>query len=135
MKDLLNDLKEILLTVPSINKVSHGKPLALAQEDTFTAVYIVPDATSYEPFKQGTDSSSYNHVMYVKLYVNTLNDVDELNYTYVQQDIIKALLTDTQLWSKVVDRDVLACTYDEYGDYPKKGFELLIELKYREACV
>lgn len=134
MREILQDLKAIIETVPSVNKVSHGKPSALSAEDTFTAVYIVPDATSYQLFKQGTNADSYNQVLYVKLYVNTLNDVDELGYTYVLQDIIKALLSDTQLWTKVVDRDVVASTFDENGDLPRKAFELLVELKYRDSC-
>lgn len=135
MRDLLIDLEQILRTVPSINRVSHGKPFAISQEDAFTSVYIVPDATSYQPFKQGTAVSSYDNILYVKLYVNTLNETDPLAYTYVHSDIVKAVLDDSGLWSKVVDRDVLACTFDEYGEYPRKSFELLFELKYREPCI
>lgn len=134
MKLILTELEQILKTVQGVNKVSHGKPLALVQEDTFNAVYIVPDNTRYKPFKQGTKADSYDKFMYVKLFVNSNNESDELYYTDLCASIINTVLSDSKIWTVLVDRDVIAITYDEYESYPKKGFEILFEFRFRDSC-
>lgn len=134
MRNILLDLEAILKTIPSVTKVSHRKPLNIEQETEWNSIYIVPDSHKYDIAKQSTKLDGYDDYMYVKLIVNCNNVTDDLEYTYLYEDILKAVLSDSLLWHNVVDRDVVASAFDEYENYPKKTFEVMFEFRYRYAC-
>lgn len=131
---LLEDVRKILETVPHITKVSHGKPLPIQLEERFNAAYISLDSITYKPAKQGQGIESYDKYLYVKIIVNTLNDKDELSWVVLHDDIIRIMLGDVIILSKLVDRNVVASGFDEYGDYPKKSMEIMFEFRIRSAC-
>jgi len=132
-QELLNDFKEILETVPSLNKVSLGRPDALAEESKFNAAYILLNAEAFESYKLSAKIDGYNIMAVIKVVVNFQFD-DELEYLQLRSDIINAVLDDTKIWSNVVDRDVATVVYDEYEYTPKRSMEIIFEVLSRETC-
>lgn len=134
MTGILDDIRKIIETIPTINKVSHGKPLPIQLEDAFNSVYIILDSTTFKLANAGNGISSYDRYMYVKLVVNTLNDKDELNWALLHDDIISTILDDKLILPKLLDRDIVASSFDEYGEYPKKTMEIMFEFRLRTQC-
>lgn len=134
MIEVLEDIRKILETVPYIQKVSHGKPLPVQLEERFNAAYIALDSITYKPAKYGHGIESYDKYLYVKVIVNTLNDKDELSWALLHDDIIRIILDDTIILSKLIDRNIVASGFDEYGEYPKKSMELMFEFRIRSSC-
>lgn len=132
---LLKDLEAILNSIGGINKVSHGKVAPIDQEDTFTAVYISPDMDSFEGFVAGTNINSYTNTFYIRLTVNMDCTGDELLWVSIRRKIIDSILSDTAIWSNILDRDVVSIAYDDYGSYPRKSMAMLFEFKLREECI
>lgn len=134
MIEILEDVRKIVQTIPLVNKVSHGKPLPIQLEDSFNSIYISLDSITYKPAKMGLCVDSYDRYLYIKLVVNTLNDKDELGWAVLHDDIIRTVLSDELILPRLIDRDVIASSFDEYGDYPKKSMEIMFEFRIRSDC-
>lgn len=132
---LLHDIKDILKTISGVNRVSHGKPTPLTSEDTFTAIYISPTADSFELLSSGYDASKYDNFVYIRLVINMDCSDDELSWVSTRRKVIDAILNDSPIWSKIIDRDIVSAVHDDYSNYPKKTMELLFEFRLREDCV
>lgn len=130
---LLEDLKKILETVPSINKVSHGKAEPLTSESVFNSIYIVPEVSTFENRVNKKSLSSYVETFPVTLVINT-NNVQPLDYLQVERDIINYVLDDSKIWTKLLDREVSTVGYDRYDNFPKKEFVIQFEFKLIEPC-
>ena len=133
-EQVLTDVKEILLATPGINKVELGRHLNVEQEKTFTAVYILPDTDVFELKRLGTGISAYDNKFYVRLLVNINSTEDEFLWIQTREDIINAILYDTEIWNGVIDRDIVSIVYDDYASMPKSSMEILFEFIVREDC-
>lgn len=131
--ELLEDLKKILETVPTITKVSHGKAEPLTSETNFNSIYIVPEISTFENRTNKKGLSSYLEIFPVSLIVNTNNN-NPLDYIQVERDIINYVLDDSKIWSKLFDREVSTIGYDRYDNFPKKEFIIQFEFKLIEPC-
>lgn len=131
---LLNDLKEIVETVPTINKVSHGKHEPLTSESAFNAVYIVPKVDTFETAIGGTGMSSYDNYFIIQLIANIDSSASDLAWVNVRTDLIQAVLSDTSIWTNVIDRDIISVTNDNFASHPNKTINLVFEFRLREAC-
>ena len=132
---MLHDIKDILLTIDEVNKVSHGKAISLNDEDTFTSIYIAPTADSFELIAQGYDASKYDNFIYVRLVVNMDCSSDDLLWISTRRKVIDSILNDSPIWSHIIDRDIVSVAHDDYANYPRKAMELLFEFRLRETCV
>ena len=132
-RKILEDLQEILEACPLVSKVSQGKPIPLQQEDRFPAVYIMPDTTTYDQSRLGTRKKDYDDYFFVLLKVNTNNTNDDLDWVEVEDSIIKSILSDTEIWDSIIDRNVVTSGYDNYSNYPKREFEVAFEFRLRET--
>lgn len=130
---LLKDLKEILETVKGVSNVSHGKAPTLDQESTFTSIYIAPTVDNLELFRQGTKASDYQSTIFIRALIH-LKVVDDLDWVQIREDVIKAVLNDTEIWTELIDRDVVSVIQDDFNSYPLKAMEILFEFKLRESC-
>ena len=132
---LLHDIKDILKTVDEVHRVSHGNPTPLDSEDQFTSIYISPTADSFELISTGYDASKYDNFIYIRLIINMDCSDDELSWTRTRRKVIDAILNDSPIWSKIIDRDIVSAVHDDYSNYPRKTMELLFEFRIREDCV
>ncbi len=132
---LLHDIKDIITTVDEVNNVSHGKAVPLADEDSFTSVYISPTADSFELMSSGYDASKYDNFIYIRLIINMNCTDDELAWTRTRRKLIDVMLNDSPIWSNIIDRDVVSAIHDDYSNFPLKAMELLFEFRLRETCV
>lgn len=132
---MLHDIKEILTTIDEVKKVSHGKPIPVNEEDSFTAIYISPTADSFELMSQGYDASSYDNFIYIRLLVNMNCTNNELAWVSTRRKIIDSILNDSAIWSSIMDRDIVSVAHDDYANAPLKSMELLFEFRLRENCV
>lgn len=133
-EQIMLDLKEILETVAGINKVSFGKSMPITQEDTFDAIYINPENSAFALRVLGKQLKDYDEFFYITLVVNTDNSDYDLNYLKRRDDIINAVLNDTDIWTNIVDRNVVTVGYDDFENYPKKEMNIVFEFKTREDC-
>jgi hypothetical protein len=131
---LLNDLKEILESTQSINYVSHGRHVNLAQENNFNAVYIVPAVDTFEPFSNGSSIGAYDNYYTIQLITNIDSTSDDLYWVSVRTDIINAVLNDSAIWTNIVDRDIISVINDDFDSYPFKTIKLVFEFRLREPC-
>ncbi len=132
---LLRDLEEILKTVGEVNRVSQGKVAALSEEDTFTTVYITPEVDNYALFKQGTGINAYDNTFFVRLTAHVDCKGDDLLWVNTRHSIINAILKDSEIWTNIVDRDIVSVAHDDYDNYPRKAMAFLFEFRMREECV
>lgn len=130
----MRDFKEILQTIPRINKASFGTHVPVSQETTFASVYILPGADTYQIRKIGTGISSYDNSFFIRCIVNEDCTENELQWCDTRNAIIEAILADSGLWTVVVDRDITSVIYDDMNTSPKMTMELLFEFNLREDC-
>lgn len=134
LEDVLKDLFEILKSIPSIKKVSHGKPKSLGIDDTLPAVYINPLNGVYEPIKQKTCIGAYESFEYIRIIVN-MECVEDLDWVPLRSEIINAILNDKAIWTNIVDRDIVTWANDDFDSYPRKQFELGFEFRLRATNI
>ena len=68
---------------------------------------------------------SYDRYLYIKL-VNTLNDKDELGWAVLHDDIIRTVLSDELILPRLIDRDVIASSFDSTGIILKSQWKLCL---------
>lgn len=132
-RQLLTELEQVLKAVPSVNKVSHGKPNPITTETDFNAIYIVPELTTFENRTNTKCRSGYNEVFPVSLVVNSDNQ-DPLDWIELENDIINYVLDDTKIWTTIVDRELVTVGYDNYDNFPKREFIIQFEFTLRSSC-
>lgn len=132
-EQLLLEIQKVLEAVPSINKVSHGKPEPITSEQKFNAVYIMPEVTVFENRTNAKCKSGYNEVFPVSLLVN-INNTNPLDWVQVECDIIKYMLDDTKIWTTIVDRELVTVGYDRYENFPKREMIIQFEFTLRSSC-
>ena len=132
---VLKDIKAILETIDEVNLVSHGKPVSIDLEDTFTSIYISPELDRFDSYKLGTGTSSYNNTFFIQLNINVDCSADDLLWVVTRRKVIDAMLDDTAIWSNIVDRDVVSIAYDDYVNYPRRALAILFEFKIREDTI
>jgi hypothetical protein len=126
-------LKEVLETVPGVNFVSHGKPTAISIDDKMTSVYIVPTNEAFVNTLNKKTLCGYDNYVYVKLHVN-MECTYDLEWVSMRTSIINAVLSDSDIWKGIVDRELTATVHDDYDNHPKKSFQIGFEFRLRTTA-
>lgn len=132
----IEEIKAILEAMNFFNKVSVGKVEPLTSDSNLPAVYVSFNNDINESNgKMRNDGGEYDRMLYITLEVHLdLIDKDDLYYLDVRDMIEEAILKDSQLWSAVVDRDVVGSKWDNGSNLPRKQGEMAIIL-FTRACV
>lgn len=132
----IEEIKAILEAMNFFNKVSVGKVEPLISDSNLPAVYVSFNNDINESNgKMRNDGGEYDRMLYITLEVHLdLTDKDDLYYLDVRDMIEEAILKDSQLWSAVVDRDVVGSKWDNGSNLPRKQGEMAIIL-FTRACV
>ena len=132
----IEEIKAILEAMNFFNKVSVGKVEPLISDSNLPAVYVAFNNDINESNgKMRNDGGEYDRMLYITLEVHLdLTDKDDLYYLDVRDMIEEAILKDSQLWSAVVDRDVVGSKWDNGSNLPRKQGEMAIIL-FTRACV
>lgn len=132
-EQLLLELEQVLLAVPGINKVSHGKPDPITSETQFNSIYIMPEITTFKNRTNTKCKSGYYEIFPISLFINTNNN-NPLDWVQVEKDIIDYVLDDTKIWSTIIDRELVTIGYDRYENFPKREFMIQFEFKLLSSC-
>lgn len=132
-EQLLLELQQVLEAVPSINKVSHGKPEPLSSETIFNSIYIMPEVTSFKNRSNTKCKAGYYEIFPVSLFINS-NNTNPLDWVKLEDDIIRYVLDDTKIWKTIVDRELVTVGYDRYESFPKREFIIQFEFKLMSSC-
>lgn len=132
----IEEIKAILEAMNFFNKVSVGKVEPLISDSNLPAVYVSFNNDINESNgKMRNDGGEYDRMLYITLEVHLdLTDEDDLYYLDVRDMIEEAILKDSQLWSAVVDRDVVGSKWDNGSNLPRKQGEMAIIL-FTRACI
>lgn len=132
----IEEIKAILEAMNFFNKVSVSKVEPLISDTNLPAVYVSFNNDINESNgKMRNDGGEYDRMLYITLEVHLdLTDKDDLYYLDVRDMIEEAILKDSQLWSAVVDRDVVGSKWDNGSNLPRKQGEMAIIL-FTRACV
>ena len=132
----IEEIKAILEAMNFFNKVSVGKVEPLISDSNLPAVYVSFNNDINESNgKMRNDGGEYDRMLYITLEIHLdLTDKDDLYYLDVRDMIEEAILKDSQLWSAVVDRDVVGSKWDNGSNLPRKQGEMAIIL-FTRACV
>jgi hypothetical protein len=133
-KALLTDMKEILETVPNVSRVSIQGHEPLLAEDAYASIYLVPGADVFTPRTNGTGLHSYDNSFFIRCIINDNLMEDTLRWTDTRDQVIQAVLKDSEIWTNLVDRDVSSIVYDDLNNFPFVTFEIIFEFKIREDC-
>ena len=135
-KKAVLEIQEILQAMNLFNKVSVGKVEPIISDNNLPAVYVTFENDINEPNgKMRNDGGEYDRMIYLTLEIHLDQiDKDDLYYLDVRDMIEEAILKDNQLWSAVVDRDVVGSKWDNGSNLPKKQGELAVIL-FTRACV
>ena len=133
--EIYQDLKAILQNVPGVNKVEFGRPDPIVSENTFTAAYILPDTDSFDLVRMGsTQIDAYNTKIYARIFLNINSETDDLYWIQIRHDVINHVLYDDEIWSNLIDRDIVSVVYDDGGTQPLWALEILFEFTLKEEC-
>ena len=132
----IEEIKAILEAMNFFNKVGIGRVEPLTSDTNLPTVYVSFNNDINESNgKMRNDGGEYDRMLYITLEVHLdLTDTDELYYLDVRDMIEEAILKDNQLWSAVVDRDVVGSKWDNGSNLPRKQGEMAIIL-FTRACV
>lgn len=134
MKELLLlEIQKVLEAVPSIQKVSHGKSESIITESDFNSVYIMPELSTFVNRSNTKSKSGYWELFPVSLLVHTNNNTP-LDWVKVEEDIIKFMLDDSNIWTTIVDRELVTIGYDRFENFPKREFIIQFEFKLQSSC-
>lgn len=125
---LLLELEQILKAVPTVNKVSHGKPEPITTETQFNAIYIMPEVSSFKNRTNKICKNGYWEIFPVSLLVN-MECSSPLDWVKLESNIIDYVLNDKGIWTTIVDRELVTIGYDRFENFPKREFILQFEFK------
>lgn len=133
--ELLRELEAVLSANQMLGKVVVSEKVTpLVQEDSPVATYIqlikvIPRLESQSPEMDG--------YIFHGMFLITLN-VDCTSDKYLVYDTMdslqRSLLTDEAIWSKLIDRDLIATEYDNAEFSPKRTATCVLEARYKLAC-
>ena len=139
-RQVLHEIREILLAnnIFGEKQVSFSRPKAITEETVFPMCYVYEEGEIAE-FRQinNTSIKSYMKEMVVVLKLN-LKMKDELEYKDVQEDVERAILSDSRLWKTIIDRDLDHAAWDGNAaftdDELRKEGAIFIRVKYISDC-
>lgn len=131
----VEEIKNILEFSQIFQKVSAGKRVPLTEEINFPSCYIKVDGTTAEingnmGVKAGCE---YDLYLDIRLIIN-LNLENDLDFLDIESDVVQAILTDSSLWSVVLDRNYIGSGWDNDANYPKKEGELGFSVRLRSIA-
>lgn len=129
--EILLELKEILVANQLVDYVSTQAVEPLASETNPVAVYIQHTNVVPKVSRNSTSIEGYDYHGYYMLVVNVDCSEDEYKVYDVADSIQRSILSDSQIWGKLVDRDVLTIEYDNSEFYPKRSIAIALEVLFR----
>lgn len=133
--EVLNELTEVLKANTAMEYVDHSVPVTPIAQETFkTAAYVnlIKVVPRIEKASIGMDGYIFHGLFSVTLNVDC---TDDKNLVYDLVDSLqRSVLNDAVIWSKLVDRDLLAVEYDNCEFNPKRVATMVIEVKYTLLC-
>ena len=133
-RKLVEELKAVLQANSTIDKVSTGALVALAQETEEVATYISVMNVGLEPSRMSTGTSGYDRHMLINVFCNVNCENDPLKLLDVTDSVEQSVLKDSKLWVSIVDRDLVAINYDDQEHFPKRGATMLFDFSFRIDC-
>lgn len=135
-KQAVEEVVSILEAMDFFEKVSAGKVEPLTSETTLPSIYVCYDNDINEDNgKMRKDGGEYNRIYALTLEVHLdLTNKDDLYYLDVRDMIEEAILKDSQIWSVVIDRDIVGSRWDKGQNLPRKQGEIALIL-FTRACV
>lgn len=136
-KKPVQELKEILMAMNFFNEVSVGKVKDLTAETNLPNIYIKfeNDINRNNGKMTGASGDEYDRMLAVTLELHLdLTGQDDLYYLDVRDMVEEAILKDSQLWSVVIDRDVVGSKWDSGANLPLKQGEMGLIL-FTRACL
>lgn len=133
-RSIIEELEAVLNANADLDKVSSGALVALAQETLNVAVYIDINSIAMEPVKASTGVSGYDRHLFISLHCNVNIESDAMLIYDIADSIERCVLTDNAIWSKLIDRDFEAITFDNQEHSPKRQFSMLLDIRYKLRC-
>ena len=132
---VVEEIKAILESSGIFRRVSTGKITPLTEENTFPSCFVKVDGTSATLNGNiGTNvGCEYDMYMDVRLVIN-LELQDDLDFLDVESDVVSAMLSDSGIWSVIIDREFIGSGWDSDANYPKKEGELGFSVRYRSPA-
>jgi len=133
--ELLLELEAILKANTLLNiVVVADKALALAEETNKVAVYANLTNTVPKVTRSSVGMDGYDFHSFFLLTINVDCTNDAMLIYDVVDSISRSLLSDSALWDKLVDRDILSIEYDNAEFSPKRSAILALDAMYRMTC-
>lgn len=136
-KKPVQELQEILRAMNFFNDVSVGKVRDLTAETNLPNIYIKyeNDINQNNGKMSGANGEEYDRILAITLELHLdLTNQDDLYYLDVRDMVEEAILKDNQLWSVVIDRDVVGSKWDSGANLPFKQGEIGLIL-FTRACL
>lgn len=136
-KKPVQELQEILRAMNFFNDVSVGKVRDLTAETNLPNIYIKyeNDINQNNGKMSGASGEEYDRILAITLELHLdLTNQDDLYYLDVRDMVEEAILKDNQLWSVVIDRDVVGSKWDSGANLPFKQGEIGLIL-FTRACL
>jgi hypothetical protein len=129
--EVLIEIKAILQANPMVTTVTIGKAEALAAETSDVAVYIQHPNLVSTSSRNTIGADGYDYKGYYLLTVNVDCTADDYKIYDLADSLQRSLLTDSAIWSKLVDRDIITVEYDNYEFSPKRSMVIALEVTFR----
>jgi hypothetical protein len=133
-RKIVEEVRSILEANPDIQEVSVGPVTPIAQEKNSSAVYIGVEEVGAEPARLSKGSSGYDRHLLINLYCNYDGSEDTLGVYDFIDSVERCILTDNEIWSSIVDRDLVAIDYDQQEHTPRRAVRMLFDFTFRLAC-
>ena len=133
-RKIIEEIEAILKASSDVDFASTGALEPLASESNQKAVYISLEEVAVESVRLNTNSSAYDRHMLISLYCNYDGSEDPLGVYDFIDGVEKSMLSDSAIWSSIVDRDIVAIDYDNQEHTPKRAITMLFDFTYRLTC-
>ena len=139
---MINYTKELLVEIREILKANHlldyvgisesVRPIAEEQSSAAAYAILVKSIPRLEKASDGIDGYEWSGLFTVTVNVDCTSD------TFLIYDVVdsinRSILNDSAIWSKLVDRDLVAIEYDNCEFSPKRTATIVVEARYRLTC-
>jgi len=133
--EILDELEAVLKASTLLDAVHVSLPTTpIVQETSHVAAYVqliktIPRLSSPSPEMDGYD---FHGMFLITLNVDCQGDK---NLVYdVVDGVQRAILNDSMIWNKLIDRDLIAVEYDNAEFSPKRVATCVLEVQYRLSC-
>jgi len=133
-RKIIEELRDILEANTDIAKVSVGPVTPLAAEESSAAVYIALEEVALSAERMSRTSDGYDRHLLINLYCNYHNPSDPLGVLDFADSIERSVLKDGQIWTYIIDRDLVAIDFDNQASAPKRSFTMLFDFSFRVKC-